>query len=268
MGYWSNFELLKIQNTTLHHIIRLCLFILLLVLLKNLDNFQILYFIFWYLSVRSKGSFEQKRRSWRRWKVQLKLVIFIRRAMRPLNTPKGVSSMMTVIVFCLLFTFVADTDISLNPSVFLLQTFSMSGERGSMRVSGCERGMVEPGVWTVAGCLCLLCLLAWAMPAERALHRTMSGSGSWEKFSLFTWSDCSSVLMLFDTVGSDVFTMLVRLDIFGFEVSTVLDIVLTGVFTVWAVSTDWSLKPTLQQPQCRIGFPHHRKSEVSRTHKC
>ena len=44
--------------------------------------------------------------------------------------------------------------------------------------------------------------------------------------------------MLFDTVGSDVFTMLVRLDIFRFEVSTVLDIVLAGVFTVWAVSTD------------------------------
>ena len=193
--------------------------------------------------------------------------------MRPLNTPRGVSSMTTVIVFCLMFTLVAATELSLDPSVFLLllelgsgwtQTFSMSGMRGSMRASGSERGMVEPGVWTVAGCLCLLCLLAWAMPAERALHRTMSGSGSWEKFSLFTWSDCSSVLMLFDTVGSDVFTVLVRPDIFGFEVSTVLDIVLTGVFTVWAVSTDWSL----QQPQCRIGFPHHRKSEVSRTHKC
>ena len=197
--------------------------------------------------------------------------------MRPLNTPRGVSSMTTVIVFCLMFTLVAATELSLDPSVFLLllelgsgwtQTFSMSGMRGSMRASGSERGMVEPGVWTVAGGLCLLCLLAWAMPAERALHRTMSGSGSWEKFSLFTWSDCSSVLMLFDTVGSDVFTMLVRLDIFGFEVSTVLDIVLAGVFTVWAVSTDWSLKPTLQQPQCRIGFPHIRKSEVSRTHKC
>ena len=61
--------------------------------------------------------------------------------------------------------------------LFLTHFVSVSGMSGSMRVSGSPGGMRAPGVWTVAGCLCLLCLLAWAIPAERALQRTMSGRG-------------------------------------------------------------------------------------------
>ena len=78
---------------------------------------------------------------------------------------------MVIVVFWpeVRLTDVAATDLSLPPSVFLLLlqlgsgwtlTVSVSGMSGSMRVSGSPGGMRAPGVWTVAGCLCLLCLLA------------------------------------------------------------------------------------------------------------